>query len=327
MSDSFQLYSPWNSPGQNTAVGSLSLLQGIFPTQGLNADLPHCRQIFYQLSHKGIPTDRWSGLRKLKDLISSPQALKKDLRAEPRHGPRQTIQRSPRLSLSAWGDILDWASPELLLQHLPEAWRQQCLRSDSPCHLTFTRMLSLDYLLFLASGICLGPATDTSLSLLSCLSLAPRSKDRLTGTLVVCKTVATLGTLGRKPNCRKAYFLKSTFHLATIHSWASDWLPLEEVLDFRTPTLCGDLWTLGSQWASKEWLGIIWGMREAQGMASFWSGWGPRVTWFCCQAHALEVLRWGRSIRQASCCWQVSPQGPHACVCTKSLQSLQFYGL
>ena len=30
------LYSPWHSPGQNTGVGSLSLLQGIFPTQGLN---------------------------------------------------------------------------------------------------------------------------------------------------------------------------------------------------------------------------------------------------------------------------------------------------
>ena len=44
------LYSPWNSPGQNTGVGSLSLLQGIFPTQGLNLGLPHCRQILYQLS-------------------------------------------------------------------------------------------------------------------------------------------------------------------------------------------------------------------------------------------------------------------------------------
>ena len=38
-------YSPWNSPGQNAGVGSLSLLQGIFPAQGLNPDLPHCRQI------------------------------------------------------------------------------------------------------------------------------------------------------------------------------------------------------------------------------------------------------------------------------------------
>ena len=49
------LYSPWNSPGQNTGVGSLSLLQGIFPTQGSNPGLWHCGQILYQLSHKGSP--------------------------------------------------------------------------------------------------------------------------------------------------------------------------------------------------------------------------------------------------------------------------------
>ena len=49
------LYSSWNSPGQNTGVSSLFLLQGIFPTQGLNPGLPHCRQILYQLSHKGSP--------------------------------------------------------------------------------------------------------------------------------------------------------------------------------------------------------------------------------------------------------------------------------
>ena len=42
-----RLYSPWNSLGQNTGVGSLSLLQGIFPIQGLNPDLPHYRQIPY----------------------------------------------------------------------------------------------------------------------------------------------------------------------------------------------------------------------------------------------------------------------------------------
>ena len=47
------LCSPWNSPGQNTGVGSLSLLQGIFPTQGSNPGLPHCRRILYQLSHQG----------------------------------------------------------------------------------------------------------------------------------------------------------------------------------------------------------------------------------------------------------------------------------
>ena len=49
------LYSPRNSPGQNTGVGSLSLSQGIFPTQGSNPGLPHCRWILYQLSHKGSP--------------------------------------------------------------------------------------------------------------------------------------------------------------------------------------------------------------------------------------------------------------------------------
>ena len=41
--------------GQNTRVGSLSLFQGIFPTQGLNPGLLHYRQILYQLSHKGSP--------------------------------------------------------------------------------------------------------------------------------------------------------------------------------------------------------------------------------------------------------------------------------
>ena len=76
------LYSQWNSPGQNTGVGSLSLLQGnllnldikswspamqadslpyepllqgIFTTQGSNPGLPHYRQLLHQLSHKGSP--------------------------------------------------------------------------------------------------------------------------------------------------------------------------------------------------------------------------------------------------------------------------------
>ena len=58
MSHSWQphgLYSPWNSLGQKTGVSSLSLLQGIFPTQGSNPGLPNCGQILYQLSHKGSP--------------------------------------------------------------------------------------------------------------------------------------------------------------------------------------------------------------------------------------------------------------------------------
>ena len=48
-------YSPWNSPGQNTGVGSLSLLLKIFLTQESNWGLLHCRWILYQLSYEGSP--------------------------------------------------------------------------------------------------------------------------------------------------------------------------------------------------------------------------------------------------------------------------------
>jgi len=56
MCDSLQpygLYSPWDSPGQNTEVSSRSLLQGIFLTQGSNPGLLHCRFILHQLNHQG----------------------------------------------------------------------------------------------------------------------------------------------------------------------------------------------------------------------------------------------------------------------------------
>ena len=60
MSDSLRphgLYSLWNSPGQNTRVGSHSHLQGIFPTQGSNPGLLYCRWILYQLSHQRSPLE------------------------------------------------------------------------------------------------------------------------------------------------------------------------------------------------------------------------------------------------------------------------------
>ena len=42
-----------DSPGKNTGIGCCLLLQEIFPTQGSNTSLPHCRQILYRLSHQG----------------------------------------------------------------------------------------------------------------------------------------------------------------------------------------------------------------------------------------------------------------------------------
>ena len=55
------LLCPWNSPGKNTGVGCHSLFQGIFPTQGSNLGLLHCRQILYHLSCQGGPRgqSRW----------------------------------------------------------------------------------------------------------------------------------------------------------------------------------------------------------------------------------------------------------------------------
>ena len=50
-----RLLCPWDSPGRNTGVHCRFLLQGSFPTQGLNPGLPHCRQILDPLSHQGSP--------------------------------------------------------------------------------------------------------------------------------------------------------------------------------------------------------------------------------------------------------------------------------
>ena len=70
------LDSPWSSPGQNTGVGSLSLLQGIFPTQGSNPGLLHCRQILYQLSHKRSPSKSLVDMKKAAENLSFTSWLK-----------------------------------------------------------------------------------------------------------------------------------------------------------------------------------------------------------------------------------------------------------
>jgi len=79
------LYIPWHSPGQNTGVGSFSLLQGIFLTQGSNWGLLHCRWILYHLSYQGNQNTitsyqlaflhsvlSWSYHFQLRDLIAPP---------------------------------------------------------------------------------------------------------------------------------------------------------------------------------------------------------------------------------------------------------------
>ena len=94
---------PWNSPGENTGMGSLSLLQGIFPTQGSNPGLPHCSWILYQLSHKGSPRIlEWVAFSfsRASSHPRSPTLQVDSLPAEPQGEPKNTGVGS--LSLCQW---------------------------------------------------------------------------------------------------------------------------------------------------------------------------------------------------------------------------------
>ena len=73
---------PWNSPGHN-GVGTLFLLQDIFPIQGSNPGLLDCRRILYHLSHKGIP-----------------------------NGPNECIELiTPGCSIKSWSHLLSVSTP------------------------------------------------------------------------------------------------------------------------------------------------------------------------------------------------------------------------
>ena len=56
-----RLLHPWTFPGKSTGVGCNFLLQGIFPTQGLNPGLLHCR--LYRLSYQGSPLNALKSLK------------------------------------------------------------------------------------------------------------------------------------------------------------------------------------------------------------------------------------------------------------------------
>ena len=97
------LYSPWNSPVQNTAAGSLSLLQGMLPTQGLNPGLPYCGQILHQLSHKGSP--------RILEWVAYPFSSRS---SRPRN--------QPRVSCIAGRFFTSWATREALLMQVLGYW-------------------------------------------------------------------------------------------------------------------------------------------------------------------------------------------------------------
>ena len=102
MSDSLWargLYSPWNSPGQNTGVGSLSLLQGIISTQGLGLGLQIADGILYQLSHQGSP--------RILEWVACPFSSRSSQ-------PRNRTQ----VSCIAGGFLTNWALMETILSCL-----------------------------------------------------------------------------------------------------------------------------------------------------------------------------------------------------------------
>ena len=119
-----RLYNPWNSPCQNTGVGSLSLLKGIFPTQGSNPALLHWRQILYQLSYPGSPSKKkkiffWTHTNPIDPnsslfLSHSPTSLS---------CRKQLTDLLPFNSVTQWCliDSIDGSTPSLPVHHqLPE---------------------------------------------------------------------------------------------------------------------------------------------------------------------------------------------------------------
>ena len=130
VSDSLQphgLYSPRNSPGQNTGVDSLSLLQGIFPTQGSNPCLPHCRWILYHLSHQGSPrTLEWVAY-----LFSRGSSR-----------PRNQTE----VSCVAGGFFTSWATREAQIQH--QILLLFSFRSCVILAFTFRSVIHFGYLFF-----------------------------------------------------------------------------------------------------------------------------------------------------------------------------------
>ena len=72
MDKSLAGYSPWNTPGQDTGLGSRSFLQRFFSTQGLKPGLPHCRQILYPLSHQGSPINYVEKRKSLTQIFKKP---------------------------------------------------------------------------------------------------------------------------------------------------------------------------------------------------------------------------------------------------------------
>ena len=189
MSDSLppqRLYSPWNSPGQNTRLGSLPLLEGIFKTQGSNPGLQHCRWIPYQLSRREVQ-EYWSGQpipspEDLPDLgikagypaLQANSLSTKISEKSSGEEPSCRCRRLKRCGFNPWVGKIPWSrkwqpTPEFLpgeshgRRSLAGYSLWGCTESDTTELLPFCFLFSIDRIYALVTRLFASP------SLLSCL--------------------------------------------------------------------------------------------------------------------------------------------------------------
>ena len=149
--DPMDYNSPWNSPGQNTGVGSLSIIQGFFPNQGSNPGLLHCGRILYQLSHKGSP--------RILEWEAYPFARASSLHRNLTGGLLHCRQILYQLSHKGSPRILEWvASPLSSRSSWPRDWPQvSCIAGRF-----FTVWATRKAILHMVMHICLSQSPSSS---------------------------------------------------------------------------------------------------------------------------------------------------------------------
>ena len=135
-----RLLCPWDSPGRDTRVGCHALPQGIFPTQGSNPGLPHCRQILYHLSRQENPRIlEWiahpssRGTSRPRDLNRGLLHCRRILYQLSHQGSIAAAVTSPliRGELAAPWDKLSWTDPEFKVMR-GRQW-PLTIRIQKPC--------------------------------------------------------------------------------------------------------------------------------------------------------------------------------------------------
>ena len=99
------LYSPRNSPGQNTGEDSSSLLQEFFPTQGSNPSLLCCRWILHWLNHQGSPLEKYSIFNESENILCTLKTCANSalVLSKPFTKPTLSLFSSPMKQASVWG--------------------------------------------------------------------------------------------------------------------------------------------------------------------------------------------------------------------------------